>query len=191
MKSCLALVLSATLLLTSPASWAHKVIFDAFVSGDVIEGELGFSNGEMAVEQQVQVLTQTGQVLGQAYTDSDGFFVFKPSQQVDHYFVADLGAGHVAKLTVLANELNDNLPAPKVNDGAMASQSQANTVSTMSSNDLQKLTAQVKQMRKELSAYKEKNDLQTLLGGLGYILGLVGLGYYLAARRQLNQAKDQ
>ena len=37
----------------------------------------------------------------------------------------------------------------------------------------------------EIAAYREHNDFQTILGGIGYIVGLFGLGFYLAARRRL------
>lgn len=43
-------------------------------------------------------------------------------------------------------------------------------------------------LRQEISAYKEKNDLQSVLGGFGYIAGLFGLGFYVAARRKLKEA---
>jgi nickel transport protein len=41
----------------------------------------------------------------------------------------------------------------------------------------------VRPLRKELAAYKEHNDLQKILGGIGYILGLFGVAFYIAARR--------
>ena len=44
---------------------------------------------------------------------------------------------------------------------------------------------EMRPLRQEIAAYKEKNDLQTILGGIGYIAGLFGLGFYLAARRRL------
>ena len=40
-------------------------------------------------------------------------------------------------------------------------------------------------LRQEITAYRNHNDLQTILGGIGYIAGLFGLGCYLAARRRL------
>ena len=43
-------------------------------------------------------------------------------------------------------------------------------------------------LRQEIAAYKEKNDLQTILGGIGYIVGLFGFGFFIAARRKLKDA---
>lgn len=44
---------------------------------------------------------------------------------------------------------------------------------------------EMRPLRRELAAYREKNDLQTILGGLGYIFGLFGLYFYIAARRRM------
>jgi nickel transport protein len=44
---------------------------------------------------------------------------------------------------------------------------------------------EVRPLRREIAAYREHNDFQTILGGLGYIFGLFGLGFYIAARRKL------
>ena len=44
---------------------------------------------------------------------------------------------------------------------------------------------EMRPLRREIAAYREHNDFQTILGGIGYIVGLFGLGFYLAARRRL------
>jgi nickel transport protein len=50
---------------------------------------------------------------------------------------------------------------------------------------------ETKPLRKEIAAYKEKNDLQTILGGIGYIIGLFGIGFYIAARRERQKSKPK
>ncbi|SIS85895.1 cobalt ABC transporter permease [Phaeovulum vinaykumarii] len=50
------------------------------------------------------------------------------------------------------------------------------------------LRDELRPLRKEIAAYREKNDLQAILGGIGYIIGLFGVGFYVAARRRLAQA---
>ena len=178
------------LLIVSSAAWAHKVIFDVYQSGSVIEGELGFSNGDMAVAQRISVTDGAGVEIDQVYTDEEGFFVYTPATQDHLNFEVDLGAGHVAEATinwvpksaeVVTLKGAENTEIAKLyKPSTVAAAEQASVVS-----EVQKLSAQVRQMRHELRAYKEKNDLQSVLGGIGYILGLVGLGYYLAARRKL------
>jgi len=207
LNSLLALPLLSLLLLgTSSATWAHKVIFDVYPSGSVIEGELGFSNGDMAPEQLILVQTEAGVELAQIYTDSDGFFAYTPSQKMAMIFVADLGSGHVAKASVALEDLVDGHSDDGGSNVAMSTSTgnakpvavtqtevkpvqlampKANATQASVAQELSKLTSELKQMRRELKAYKEKHNLQTVLGGIGYILGLVGLAYYFAARRKL------
>jgi nickel transport protein len=45
--------------------------------------------------------------------------------------------------------------------------------------------AEIRPLRREIAAYREHNDLQSILGGIGYIVGLFGIGFYVAARKKL------
>lgn len=187
---------------------AHKVIASVFASGDQIEGEVGLSNGEMAANQTVEVFDGAGTKLGEATTDSDGFFVFTPDQPVKHVFRADLGAGHVAHAEMEAGDVaaivgagNPAEPKP-VGAGGGRAAAQAATIAFAPSptvagatltDEEQAVIARIvrdemRPLRKEIMAYKEKNDLQTILGGIGYILGLAGIGFYVAANRKLKGA---
>ena len=52
---------------------------------------------------------------------------------------------------------------------------------------LQELQQELRLLRHQVRDYEAKNDLQTILGGIGYILGLFGVGFYMAANRKLKQ----
>ncbi len=189
------LLLGASLLL-APYSFAHKVIFDVWPSNGVIEGELGFSNGDMAVNQAIDVLDVNDQQLGSVVTDDDGFFVYTPVHATGHYFVVDLGAGHVGKAYLPVDEFAAAAGLQQVVKASPSKASSAPVVVEKGTTEQQEimdelanLSADVRQLRKEIRAYKEKNDLQNILGGLGFILGLSGVGYYFAARRKLEQQK--
>lgn len=177
------------LLALSPWAWGHKVILDVFVSGDLVEGELGYSNGDMASHADLSVLNHMGQELAQLQTDADGFFTYLPTQQQDLVFYADLGAGHVAKVDLPAAELNlSTLTTLKEPESSILVKTNLASLSTQPANaalELQKLKDEIRSMRRDLKAYKKQRDWQSILGGLGYILGLVGLAYYFAAQRKL------
>lgn len=188
-KLALVLALAATPL---PAL-AHKVIFSVFESGSAIEGELGFSNGDMSVGQVVEVFNASGDKLGEAVTDEDGFFIFTPTEAVTHVFKADLGAGHVGEVEMPAAEVAALLGVAAVEEAASqpAPEAAAGAVTVASLSDEERLAIaeavrdEMRPLRREIAAYREQNDLQTILGGIGYIFGLFGVGFYLAARRRL------
>lgn len=171
---------------------AHKVIASAYPAGARIEGEIGFSNGDMAVNTTISVTDPAGRVLGETVTDDAGGFTFTPTEPVEHLFRADLGAGHVAQVTLSAAEVAGILgkaakPAAAVPAaaGAAAPAAMAATAAIDPELIAAALRDEIRPLRQEIAAYKEKNDLQTILGGIGYIAGLFGLGFYLAARRRL------
>ncbi|PID36118.1 MAG: cobalt ABC transporter permease [Rhodobacterales bacterium] len=190
------LVLLLALCLTPLPALAHKVIAGVFASGDAIEGEIGFSNGDMAAQTEVIVTGPDGAELGRAVTDADGFFVYVPTAPVEHTFFADLGAGHVAKVTMSAEEVAEIMGVAAAKAEAVeaapevaAPVSGGVTVASLTEEERQTIAKAVRDemrpLRREIAAYREHNDFQTILGGVGYIIGLFGLVFYLAARRKL------
>ena len=188
------LALICALILTPLPAFAHKVIAGVFPSGDAIEGELGFSNGDMAVDQEVIVYDPDGTELGRTVTDADGFFPYTPTSAVAHTFKADLGAGHVAEIVMPADEVADIMgveAAPVAPTAEITPAPGATTVTVASLSDEERAAIakvvrdETRPLRREIAAYREHNDMQSILGGIGYIMGLFGLGFYLAARRKM------
>ncbi|NOD32782.1 cobalt ABC transporter permease [Ruegeria atlantica] len=171
---------------------AHKVIAGVFESGDVIEGEIGFSNGDMANGTEVIVTGPDGAELGRSVTDADGFFVYTPTSAVAHTFFADLGAGHVAEVTMSAEDVARIMGVAVAENGGSSSAAvtqASGSAASLSAEEQQVIAKAVRDelrpLRREIAAYREQNDLQTILGGIGYIVGLFGLGFYMVARRKL------
>jgi len=202
-------ILILGLALTPTASLAHKVVASVFPSGDAIEGEVGFSNGDMAVNKVIEVFGEDGTKLGEVTTDEDGFFTYRPTGPGALMFRADLGAGHVAEVDMTGEEVAAiyarAAPAPETDPagpaaaaslaaqgivGAAEGQGLA-MVARVGLSDADKAAIasivrdEMRPLRREIDAYKEHHDIQTILGGIGYIAALFGLGFYLAARRRL------
>lgn len=187
-----ALLIALVLASVPLTAQAHRVIASVFPAGSDIEGEIGFSNGEMATEQLVEVFDEDGNRLGEAMTDGDGFFLYTPTEAITHVFFADLGAGHVAEMTMPADEVAAimGVAAPVSAPEAAAQPAEAGvTVASLSDEERAAIAeivrGEMRPLRQEITAYKNQNDFQTILGGIGYIVGLFGLGFYLAARRKL------
>ncbi|WP_238123264.1 MULTISPECIES: cobalt ABC transporter permease [unclassified Xanthobacter] len=194
-----------TLLLTAalaagpalPAA-AHKVVAGAYAAGDQIEGEVGFSDGSMANNALVEVLAEDGSKIGETHTNPEGVFTFTPTRSIVHIFRVDLGGGHVAEVRLDVADLPAALRAPAA---ASAPTGPATTPAAPSAAVADRpptpaqqaafasaLRDELRPLRREIIALKEKNDLQSVLGGIGYIVGLFGLWFFLAARRQMRKA---
>ena len=182
----------ATALLAPLPALAHKVISSVFPSGDAIEGEVGFSNGDMAVDLQIDVFNEAGEKLGEARTDADGFFIYTPTTPVTHIFRGDLGAGHVAEMTMPADEVADimGVAAEATPTVAPTADTSATGLSQDAEAEIAKmLRRELRPLRQEITALKNETNLQSILGGIGYIVGLFGFGFYIAARRQIGEQK--
>lgn len=190
-------LLLAGLMTCSGTAHAHKVIASVFPSGTDVEGEIGFSSGDMAADTLVEVFDPDGNKIDEIKTDDDGFFVYTPSQKVDLVFRADLGAGHIAETRFAISDLN---AIAEIASQSVAAGSDRESTSVGGDSDNARPGApaisreqeeiiaaiirdELRPLRREITAYKEKNDLQSILGGIGYIFGFFGIAYYLAARR--------
>jgi nickel transport protein len=190
------LILILSLVCAPLPALAHKVIAGIFPSGDAIEGELGFSNGDMAVGQEVIVFGPDGAELGRTVTDEDGSFLYTPTSPVAHTFTANLGAGHVAKVIMSAEEVADIMgvdaefvATPVAVSDVSVEGANVVTVASLSDEEREVIAKavrdEIRPLRREIAAYREKNDMQSILGGIGYIVGLFGFGFYIAARRKM------
>ena len=208
----LSLFLSISLGFSSLAS-AHNVVGGVYAEGFTIEGEAGFSNGSMANEGTVVKVSDTsGTPLGEAVTDDQGYFVFTAKKRITHVFEINMGAGHILKMQLPAEELPDSLDdvtATTVSSNSVASTSditqstnnngQVENTNQATSNQaviqkeiqnqitplmLEKAIAkQIKPLRREISALKEKSGMRDIIGGIGYIFGLLGLVAFLRERK--------
>ncbi len=208
MKTTAATLLLALVLAggTALPALAHKVVAGAYAAGDHIEGEIGFSDGTMAGNALVEVLAEDGSKLGETRTAQDGTFTFTPTRRAVLIFHADLGSGHVAEVRLEPSELPASLAAAGAGGSATAAAGPAATeaaaggsetaAAALRVTDAQRAALaeavrnEVRPLRREIIALKERNDMQSILGGLGYIAGLFGLWFFLSARRQ-GQKKAQ
>lgn len=180
-------------LLSVNVALAHNVVGGVYAIGTTIEGEAGFSNGDMAQAGTVVLITDaSGQPIAEVLTDEEGFFVFEATKRIDHHFKLDMSSGHVLEMILPAEELPASLPGGTSIASAPSNLTTTASVSGVDTVVLQQMieqavAKQVKPLRKELAAYKEKAGLQDLLGGIGYIFGLVGLGIWLRQRKQDKQ----
>jgi nickel transport protein len=189
------LLLAVALSCFSCSVLAHNVVGGVYAIGTEIEGEVGFSNGDMAAQgTKIRVTDSQGNELAVLETDADGLFAFTATQRMDHQFFADLSSGHVLALALPADELPDSLPGGNKVTGVSVVAPKAPTAFSGDQQALQQMieravAKQVKPLRKEIAEYKEKASLQDVMGGIGYIFGLCGMGIWWRQRQLDKQAK--
>ncbi len=181
-------LLLALSLLTANTASAHGVIAAAWPAGDVIEGEIGFSTGNLAPEGTVvRVETADGRALGTTQVEADGLFRFRPTEAVPHRFLADLGQGHVAQIELGVDEL----PAALAAAAAPATATAATDPGRADAVDVARIEAAVAAavqrelapLKRQLAEREGAANLQSIIGGLGYICGIFGLLFFIYARR--------
>lgn len=198
------LALAATLCL-SAVSDAHKVNIFAYVEGDRIVTESGYSRSSRVNDGVVEVYDgSSGELLLSGNTDAEGVFAFlipasARERQVDLRLLLKAGTGHQAEWTVKYDEFAD---APRPVDDLVVEEDparatpaapEASVSSASSPAPSGSLTeAQVEAIvRRELAPLNrmvaELHDsgpsLVEIFGGIGWIFGLFGVAAYMKSRK--------
>ncbi|NUQ61918.1 MAG: carboxypeptidase regulatory-like domain-containing protein [Pirellulales bacterium] len=194
-----AAILAASWALAASPALAHKIHVFAYAEGHTIRGEAYARDGGPVRDAAVTAFGPGGVRLGEATTDAEGKFTFEARFRCDHRLAIDAGGGHAAEFTVSAEELPKDLPARASEDKPQESPipllaTPQTAVSAASPMDEEALLAkleavdrQIVQLRMQIDGYEQKVRLHDVLGGLGYILGLMGVAYYFFGRRKKDE----
>jgi nickel transport protein len=210
MKVVGSLLTTATLLLASSASgWAHKVNVFAYVEGDAVVVEGYFSGNVKAQNSVVEVLDSDGKKILEGKTNEKGIWRFKladfPSIKGDIQIVLEGGMGHKAdfrlsqadltvstqKTTATQPKTQETTTAPalvavqpsgQVQDSALMKKIVEDAVDEK----IQPLVKMLGNQQKMLMEQKDKGPtLIEIVGGIGWILGIVGVaGYFMGRSRK-------
>lgn len=189
LATCLAL--AATLVLAA-ASHAHKVNIFAYVDGDTVVSDSGYSRTKRVQGGTVEVLdAATGQVLLTGTTDKDGLFAFPiPAKaregHMDLLLRLKAGEGHQTEWTVKYAEYGSADAAPSAIEAAEPVEAAPAKVTAPMSGGVG--VAEVEAVvRKELAPVKrmlaDMNQsgptVSDIMAGIGYIFGLFGVAAYM------------
>lgn len=195
------------LLLTVGETSAHNVTIFAWVEGDTIYTESKFSGGRVAKEAPIEVYDAAGVKLLSGKSDQNGEFSFKIPKKEDLKIVLKAGMGHGNEWVVTAEEIAEaqgetasaatapepSEPAEKAAEPApsFGPQVTAGAAPIGSQADLEKLLdKKLAPVLKKLSHLEAKQKtgpgFSEIIGGIGYILGLMGLAAYIQSKRKGN-----
>jgi len=192
----------SALLLAAPAGYAHKLKLFAGAEGRTVTGYAYFPGGGRARNQTVRVLAPDGRELGETTTNDKGEFAFEAAWRCDHTFVIRTADGHKADYTVSAEELPERLPGlgesaestaearvtdlPSMHEGRSAT-AQPQAPPAPQQSDLEAVVERIvarglRPLREDIERYEDKTRLHDILGGIGYIVGITGILFYVLGR---------
>ena len=184
--------------MSAPCALAHNVFLTAYVEGDMVFVEGGFSDGTFCKNSKVEVFDPSGNKLLEGKTDENGVFSFKPPQKTDLKVVLNAGMGHRDEYTVPAGELPDMTGMQKAGTRAMPAVPAAETRKPRASDaaaqldpeEIESIVDRVIQKRlRPLTQLVAKSQRKAgpspteIFGGIGYILGLLGIAMYVKSRK--------
>lgn len=193
MRLTISAVVFGLILALAGVAQAHRVAVFAYVEGDQIKGEGAFSTGGKVINQKVQVLDASGKVLAEGTTGEDSTFSLPlPKAKAPLTVVLDAGAGHRATFELTAQDLGQEAPgstgqaATVATPTAAPSAAAAPTVKDLApeiKKAVQQAVAPIRAQLAEMALKADEVTLRDVIGGIGWIVGLMGLVAYLRARK--------
>jgi nickel transport protein len=188
--------LALGLLLCLPLQ-AHKLKVFATAEGEKIIGQAYFVGGAGAGGAAIRITDTDGLVLAQPEPDAEGNFSYRVNRRMDYRVVADSRDGHLASWNLRADEFSSELPGEPLTEapvtGGLAAPESAPSASPVPSTasgalTLQQVEAavarQIRPLREAMQAQEERVRLRDIVGGIGYIIGVAGLGLWWSSRRR-------
>ncbi len=204
----ISLITALLLLLFCSQALAHNVTVFAWVEGDTVHVESKFSGGRRPVAAPVEVYDTRGNLLLKGVTDEKGEFSFKVPKKTEMKVVLLAGMGHKGEWTIPLSDLEDvgaetkaqaaetNSPSSKHTDPNQAK----GVLSTVGANpapvghvttaEIRKaveaaLDTKLKPVMKLLVETRRSGPSVTdIIGGIGYIFGLIGVAAYFSSKRR-------
>lgn len=184
--------LTLLLLMMASVVFAHKVNIFAYMEGDTVYTESYFPDGTKVKSGIVEVYDSQGTKLLEGKTDENGQFNFKPPKKDDLKIVLVASMGHKNTYTLSADELPDIIaaqkpekPEPKeskVKDIAQVDLDQIKRIIDTSLDE--KLKPIMRQLTK---AQQRKVSFTEVIGGIGYIFGIMGIILYFVSKKGIKK----
>lgn len=181
-------------LITFPtaSAFAHKVTIFAWVEGDTIYTQSKFSKGRKAKGALVTVFDTEGNRLLEGTTDEKGEFSFKIPKKTGLKIVLKASMGHMAEWKIPVEEI---AAAQASQNKTLEAGVTGNAIPVPGPTGMQR--EEIKRLIDEsldqklgpiISMLADSQDrgpgISEIMGGIGYIFGLVGVALYFANRRK-------
>ncbi len=169
--------------------WAHKVNVFAWVEGDTVFVEGYLPGGKKSQDSLVEVFNPAGIKLLEGRTNEKGEFSFKIPERTDLKIVLTVSMGHKNDFIVPASDFGEVESSPSSPSQSFAESAKDSSANPTDLNQLEgiidkaldrKLAPVIKLIR---DTRKEGPTITEIVGGIGYIFGLIGVAVYFSNRR--------
>lgn len=187
------------LMFCSIPAYAHKVNMFAYVEGNKVLMEGYFADGNKPVNCEVVVTNPGKKVLVKGLTDHEGKFSFTIPEVTDLRIALNAGMGHRAEYVITRDELAGVSPAAAAqsvhavsesteSDAGTPEESQNGVAATGGIGEaaIRKAVAEANApLLRAIDELKERANFSNIVGGIGFIFGIVGVFFYMKARKIL------
>ena len=178
----LGFIVLSVLLCTGRPAIAHRVMIFAWEEGGIIHTKSKFSGGKTVKEGKIIVSDLFGNQVLEGKTDNKGEFFFKAPENTGLKIVLQAGMGHRAEWTMSGEEARESISKRESQPVSGAGLSTDEIESAIERAIDKKLKPVIRILVEERESSPSVRDI---LGGIGYILGLVGIGSYFHYRRKM------
>ena len=182
-------LLCVLLTATTSAALAHRVNIFAYVEGATVYTESYFSDGTKVKGGIVEVYDSQGNKLLEGRTNEKGEFNFKPPREDDLRIVLQAGMGHRNTYNLPADEVSGSAGREKPQE----QEAEKVTVEETLAVDLDQikeiidtsLDEKLKPVMRELAKMQQRRiSLTEVIGGIGYIFGIMGIIFYFMSKKK-------
>lgn len=190
-----AVIVLTSLILFSHTAQAHRMDLYVYVDGAVIHGETAYAPSGAPDSGQVRIFTPDGATLAELELEAGGTFRYQTPVRADLRIEVDTPDAHRATYTLSEDELPAGLPAwdpdalPELEDESVSPEAMTpprpdTPEVTLDQGAIaaavdQAVSRQTSVLRNEIARIEQQLRFRDILGGLGYIAGVVGLLAYL------------
>jgi nickel transport protein len=188
--------LALVLLFVPTVARAHGISAFAHSEGDAIVVEGYFHDGAKCKDCSVEAYDSQGQKIAGGKTNAEGIFSFKAPARTDILIRLTDSFGHMAEYRVPASDLPDSLPAGHEafhNNSHASDAVNSSTVSRLpeadDAGDIEQMVEgavarQLEPIRRTMAESQRRRRISDVIGGIGYIVGLMGLILYFRSKRK-------
>ena len=205
--ACLFILVSIVGTFIAPSTaLAHKVNVFAYVEGGEVITESYFNDGRKCRDSTIEVFDTQGNKLAEGKTDAEGRFSFRPSIRTDLLIRLTASMGHQAEYTIPAADLPASLPTategvegiaeephehkhPEPTESVSADSPDRQSFDPAEIERIidRSVARQLAPIHRALEESGRQRGISDVIGGVGYIVGLMGLVMYFRSKRKQGQ----